>query len=449
MRKSLSIIILAAGLLLYPFATAGADYGSQSSSPQNRQVPPVAQPLVREGDFAVKLAAALELGSPESEAEATDLLARAGVVPVNGWIPDYPMTPAVLGQLQDAMAKAASGGALPMNVEEATRRLFDLSQEMNLPTPAAPGTTEAEGAPTSGQYPPAVVNNYYYDYGPPIVTYYPPPASYAYLYAWVPYPSWWFGFWFPGFYICHDFTTVVVVNRRPVIVTNRVLDPFTRRHAILTPTVLTPTVRTDRVTVRPLTMLRTEDGRTFRDFSEMRKEAGRSGLHSGRTDTPAKKTFRSEGFRNPDARKSAGRIVSRDIERMRGSRGPEDGVVREKERRHAAPGTSERSYRPPAARESGDSGRPFVAPGKPSREGDRRSIVPRSTDRSFNGPATRSMERRFAAPRQAERTFSAPLRGGERPFVSPGPKARSFKGGRGDGERGFERRFFGRDRRGR
>lgn len=442
MKKSLSIMILAAGLLLYPFATVGADYGSQSSSSQNQQVPPVAQPLVREGDFAVKLAAALKLGSPESEAEATDLLARAGVVPLNGWIPDYPMTPTVLGQLQDAMAKAASEGTLPMSVEEATRSLFDLAQVMNLPTPAGPGTTETKGPPPSEQYPPAVVNNYYSDYGPPIVTYYPPPAYYAYLYAWVPYPSWWFGFWFPGFYICHDFTTVVVVNTRPVIVTNRIFIPFTRRYAILT-----PTVRTVKGTVRPLTMLQTDEGRSFRTLSEMRKEKGRGGFHAGRTDTSAKKSFRTEGFRNPEARKSADSIASRNIERMRGTRGPEGGVVREKERRHAAPGPDGRSYRPPVTRGSGDYGKAIDMPRKSPREGIRRSIVPRSTERFFNGPAVRSMERRFAG--QAERTFSAPLRGGERPFVSPGPKARSFKGYMGDGKSGFEGRFFGHDRRGR
>ena len=93
MKKLLSII-LTASLLLYPFATFAADYVSQPS--QAQQVPPVAQTLVREGDFAVKLAATLNLGLPTNEAEAEDMLAKAGVAPLNGWISDYPMTPQIV-----------------------------------------------------------------------------------------------------------------------------------------------------------------------------------------------------------------------------------------------------------------------------------------------------------------------------------------------------------------
>jgi hypothetical protein len=79
--------MLAAGLLLYPFATFAADYGSQPS--QTQQGPPVAQPLVREGDFAVKLAATLNLGNPTDEAVAEDMLAKAGVA-AEWWLSDYP-----------------------------------------------------------------------------------------------------------------------------------------------------------------------------------------------------------------------------------------------------------------------------------------------------------------------------------------------------------------------
>ena len=90
MKKRLSVV-LTAGLLLYPFAGFAQDYGQQTS--QRQQAPPVAQTLVREGDFAIKLAAELDLGKPENEAAAEDILARAGVSPLNGWISDYPMTP--------------------------------------------------------------------------------------------------------------------------------------------------------------------------------------------------------------------------------------------------------------------------------------------------------------------------------------------------------------------
>ena len=97
--------MLAAGLLLYPFAGFAQDYGSQTS--QTQQAPPVAQTLVREGDFAVKLAAELNLGNPPNEAAAEDMLARAGVSPLNGWISDYPMTPEIIGQLGDSITAAA------------------------------------------------------------------------------------------------------------------------------------------------------------------------------------------------------------------------------------------------------------------------------------------------------------------------------------------------------
>ena len=73
MKKWLSILT-AASLLLYPFAGFSQDYRPQTS--QRQQAPPVAQTLVREGDFAIKLAAELNLGNPPNEAAAED--ARQG-----------------------------------------------------------------------------------------------------------------------------------------------------------------------------------------------------------------------------------------------------------------------------------------------------------------------------------------------------------------------------------
>ncbi len=68
--------------------------------------------------------------------------------------------------------------------------------------------------------PPDVINNYYYDQGPPVVTYYPPPEPYTYLYGWVPYPFWCSGFFFPGFFILHDFHRHVFFNHHPFLLTN-------------------------------------------------------------------------------------------------------------------------------------------------------------------------------------------------------------------------------------
>ncbi len=142
MKRWLSIIA-AAGLLLYPFAAIAADYGSQTS--QTQQGPPVAQPLVREGDFAIRLAAQLNLGNPTDEATAEDVLAKAGVIPVNGWLSDYPVTPEIVGQLQESITKAAAEGKLPMNSEEATKGLNYLAAQMSLPIPAEPGSGPPEG----------------------------------------------------------------------------------------------------------------------------------------------------------------------------------------------------------------------------------------------------------------------------------------------------------------
>ena len=151
--KKLISVLLTAGLLLYPFASFGQDYGSQTS--QKQQAPPVAQALVREGDFAVKLAAELDLGNPENEAAAEDMLAKAGVAPLNGWISDYPMTPEIIGQLGDSIAAAADEGKLPMTAGEATKGLYYLASQMNLPTPAGSGP----GTAPEGQSKPAGVKN--------------------------------------------------------------------------------------------------------------------------------------------------------------------------------------------------------------------------------------------------------------------------------------------------
>ena len=308
MKQWLSILT-AAGLLLYPFAGFAQDYGPQTS--QRQQVPPVAQTLVREGDFAIKLAAELDLGNPPNEAAAEDLLARAGVSPLNGWISDYPMTPEIIGQLGDSIAAAAGQGKLPMTAGEATKGLYHLTAQMNLRAPAGPGA----GTAPEGQSNPTVVNNYYYDQGPPVISYYPPPADYVYLYDWVPYPSFWFGFWFPGFFICHNFTTTVVVTNtafvsRTAIVSNRIINPVTR-----TVTVVDPVVRTSRGTVQPMTALRTGGGQLFRTVTDMRRGVTLSGVSAVRTGTAVSGSAAGGGFRTLEARKGAQAIYSRSLRR--------------------------------------------------------------------------------------------------------------------------------------
>jgi hypothetical protein len=171
------------------------------------QPPPVAAPLVREGAFAMKLAEALNVGHPSTEAEAESMLGTAGVAPRNGWIADYPVTPDIIGELRDSVTYAVQAKTISMDQDTALKTLEGVQTDVNLsvsPGPAGPPEMSAEGP--DGSYPDqAAVNDYYYDQGPPIVTYYAPPPDYYYLYAWVPYPFWWGGFWFGGFFELHDF----------------------------------------------------------------------------------------------------------------------------------------------------------------------------------------------------------------------------------------------------
>ncbi len=153
MKKWLSVA-LTANLLLYPFAVLFAqDSGPQTT--QGQEAPPVAQTLIREGDFAIKLAAELNLGNPKNEAGAEDMLVKAGISPLNGWISDYPVTPEIIGQLGDSISAAVSAGTLSMPGEEARNVLYSLAGQMNLPTP-----TGSEPGPTpQGSSDATIVNN--------------------------------------------------------------------------------------------------------------------------------------------------------------------------------------------------------------------------------------------------------------------------------------------------
>jgi hypothetical protein len=189
--------------------------------------PPIAQPLIREGDLAVKLAAALKLGTTANEAEAENLLGNAGVVPRNGWIADYPVTPDVVGELNQSISAAAEAKSVKMGKEEALQAFQNVMFGDNL---AVRGGTPGQTAPQKGSAPDTtVINNYYYNQGPPAVTYYPPPPDYVYLYTWVPYPFWGWNFWFPGFYILADFHRVVHVHDRVRVISNHYVDYRTNK----------------------------------------------------------------------------------------------------------------------------------------------------------------------------------------------------------------------------
>jgi hypothetical protein len=196
--------------------------------------PPVGAPLVREGALAVKLAAALGLGAGMDEAAAESRLGDMGISPRNGWIADYPVTPDITGELQQAVIDAADNSRLPMGRDEALKKFYDASMELGLSV--VPYADDSIRQSSSEDYPAqTTVNNYYYSYGPPVVTYYAPPPDYVYLYAWVPFPFWSWGFWFPGFYVLHDFHKTVVIDRRVVYVSNHYSGPGHRKVYVVDP----------------------------------------------------------------------------------------------------------------------------------------------------------------------------------------------------------------------
>jgi len=203
--KKLLAVIISISLSAFPFAVYATNSGQQAPKP-----PPVSQELVAEGDFAFQLAPVLKLGTPTTEVQAEDMLTSVGIAPKNGWIADYPMTPIVLGEVQNAVIAAAASKKLPMEKDDALKAFQGLTSQFNLAfTPATGQQAEAQPPTTSAYIEPPIVENYYAEEGPPVVTYYPPPWDYGYLYAWVPYPFWCTGFFFPGFFILNDFDIVV------------------------------------------------------------------------------------------------------------------------------------------------------------------------------------------------------------------------------------------------
>jgi hypothetical protein len=242
--KKLLAIATALGIMIIPFVAYGltGQTGPVGTQPEQTatKAPPVSEQLIPEGDFALKLATALKLGTPEMEAQAEDMLASVGIAPKNGWIADYPMTPIIIGQVRNAVVAAAALKKLLMRKDEALQAFDGLTAEFGIAIGPAPGQY-AETPPTGSEYvPPPDIENYYYEQGPPVVTYYPPPWDYYYLYGWVPYPFFCAGFFFPGFFILNDFHHF---HHGHHLISNHFFDPKT--HASLR---VDPTTRTRGIT---------------------------------------------------------------------------------------------------------------------------------------------------------------------------------------------------------
>jgi uncharacterized membrane protein YgcG len=302
-KRTLLIMSLIAAWVLLPIAAYGQEETSGPPAtplPDSMSVrnPPVEQPLVPEGVLAVQLVEALKMGQTQDEAQAENLLSAVGIEPKNGWIAGYPVTPAVIGEIEKGVATAAAAGRLGMGKEPALKAVGNLKAQLGLSvTPGATLPSASQTAPSGGtpstiiykyidkngvvhftdryetipqeyrdriemiretvqpqpsvgpaqeeageqanNYPatpsPEVINNYYYNEGPPVVTYYAPPEPYYYLYSWVPYPFWCSGFFFPGFFMLHDFHRHVFFHNHPFVVTNHVANAVGNRVFVVDP----------------------------------------------------------------------------------------------------------------------------------------------------------------------------------------------------------------------
>jgi hypothetical protein len=400
--KNVFVLVFVACLLWVPAAV-------YAQPDQTAKAPPVSQPLVREGDFAVKLVEGLKIGTAKDEAEAENMLASYGIAPRNGWIADYPVTPDIIGELENAVAEAADSKRLPMAREEAVKAFQKVAFDVGLPISIDTSGKYAEAPPPeSPQYTdPGVVDNYYYTEGPPVLTYYPPPWDYAYMYAWVPSPFFYTGFFFPGFFILHDFHKVIIVKRRPCVVTNHFFDPRHRRLVVID-------------------HLKRGTGREFRTAVD--RSHGR-------------------GFDSSEGRRGAASIFERSRERAgtergrieRGSRSPGPGRGFKEEQNPAIKGRDGGSGR---ASERGSTAfrsrmpERFGSPRAGRSFGEGRTSAFRGRDRTSGGSFQRGSAGFSRMPQRSGREFrAAPFRGGGESRTGSFGPSRGGSSGRG-GSRG-------------
>jgi len=416
--KKIVVIITSIALLLTP-----AVLYAQSEQTAT-QAPPVAQPLVREGDFAVKLVDALKMGTAQNEAEAETTLASSGIAPRNGWIADYPVTPDIAIELQKAVVAAADSNKLPMGRDEAWKAYLKVSADLGLPVMVADTSGDyAEGPPSQdyGPYTAPVVNDYYYDVGPPVVTYYPPPWDYSYLYAWVPSPFWWSGFYFRGFFILNDFHRVTFHHHKPFVVSNHFKDRHTGRVSVIDPASRRGGKRFTSGThgPRPGNLHSPEFRRGATSIVERSQERGRFGGRTGITGERGGPTTRFEG--RPGLRSGAVAAGPGTIDPSTGRNRAQPGMTwkRQEADVQTPPSAEGRSFNPQTSRTPSDN-RQFSRPS----EGAGRSFSSPSvrSERSIS-PSTRSDGRSFSSPPAVGRSFSSPA-----PSAPPAPRmdGRSF-----------------------
>jgi len=234
MKRLALRVMMIAGLMSTIMLLPATGRGDPNQAAYESVEPPIGQALMREGDFAVKLEAALGIGTAGNEIEAESRLAGTGISPRNGWISDYPMTPDISGEVYDSVRAAADAGRFGLSAESAAQLFNNVTAQAGMSATASSVGGGSDASAVSASAPgDAVIDDYYNDNGPPVITYYAPPPDYSYLYGWVPYPFWCNGFWFPGYFILHDFHRPF--GHRHVFVSNHFRDIGGGRYARIDP----------------------------------------------------------------------------------------------------------------------------------------------------------------------------------------------------------------------
>ena len=140
-----SSVLLFALLFATTSLCQAEDAGAPPATVPGINSPPIDQALVPEGVFATQLAEALKLGSISDGAKAEELLSGIGIEPKNGWIAEYPVTPSVLGDIEDGVSKASDEGKITLKRKDALKLVGDVKSELGLdvdPGPKNPTRTD-------------------------------------------------------------------------------------------------------------------------------------------------------------------------------------------------------------------------------------------------------------------------------------------------------------------
>ena len=101
-----------------------------STIPADTNSPPVAHTLVPEGVLAMQLTEALKLGPVTDEAKAEELLSSLGIEPKNGWLAEYPVTPDVLGDVEEGISKASEQRKIKLTKDQVLKLVGDVKAKL-------------------------------------------------------------------------------------------------------------------------------------------------------------------------------------------------------------------------------------------------------------------------------------------------------------------------------